>query len=289
MRGTILGYDGSIGAILGEDGQRYSFVATEWRGEGVPAAREAIDFVGQGSDASQIYPIGAGSGTGIGGAMQSRLAAAEKALGEANVNDTATRVKTALATQPQIVLALLLLLFVCAFNWVSVGNGTEQVNKSMVGFVDYAGTILGPLTTSVARMEELAQQARDASIGGPAGIAATGAAQTASASLTLLKFAPALYLIPVGALLLLFAAYRKRRFRVLELTVGVLAVLTYPVARLLREALAYAVAGSVPFSLVDQATAKAAITLGWGAWFVPLAGIGLILTALGLLRRTPGL
>lgn len=291
MRGTILGYDGSIGAILGEDGKRYSFVGTEWRGDGAPAARDTVDFVESGSDAGQIYPLKAGDvGAKIGAAVNSRLAAAEKALGDADVNDTAARVKTALATQPQLVLALLLLLFASAFNWMSVGaGGTDQVAKSMVGFVDYAGTIVTPLTTMVARMEELAQQARDASIGGTAGITATGAAQTASTSLTLLKFAPALYLIPLGGLLLLFAAYRRRRFRLLELAVGVLAVLTYPVARLLREAIAYAVSGSVPFSLVDQATAKAAITLGWGAWLVPLAGIGLILTALGLLRRTPGL
>ena len=291
MRGTILGYDGAIGAILGEDGKRYSFVIAEWRGDVAPAARDTIDFIERGSDASQIYPMKAGDlGTAPGGAVQSRLAAAEKALNDANVTDTAARVKATLATQPQVILAGLLLVFACAFNWVSIqSGGSEQISKSMIGFVDYAGTILGPLTTSVARMEEIAQQARDVSVGGAAGIAATGAAQTASISLTLLKFAPILYIVPLSAILLLITAYRKRRYRVLELAAGVVALLTYPIALVGRNSLAYAIAGSVPFSLVDQATAKAAITLGWGAWFVPLAGIGLILTALGLLRRTPGL
>jgi uncharacterized membrane protein len=60
VKGNILGFDpvSNTGAISGHDGQRYAFVTLEWRGAGRPAPGETVDFVADGSRATQIYPLG---------------------------------------------------------------------------------------------------------------------------------------------------------------------------------------------------------------------------------------
>lgn len=46
MRGKILGFDaaGGTGAISGGDGKRYTFTASEWRGDGSPTPGVYVDF-----------------------------------------------------------------------------------------------------------------------------------------------------------------------------------------------------------------------------------------------------
>ena len=59
MKGDVLGFDpeSNTGAITGHDGQRYDFVRLEWRGAGLPTRGLAVDFVAEGSRATQIYPL----------------------------------------------------------------------------------------------------------------------------------------------------------------------------------------------------------------------------------------
>ena len=45
MKGQVLGFDGSKGAITGEDGNRYSFERADWNGDKLPQARDVVDFV----------------------------------------------------------------------------------------------------------------------------------------------------------------------------------------------------------------------------------------------------
>ena len=61
MKGNVLGFDpdSNTGAITGHDGQRYDFVRLEWRGPGMPGRGAAVDFVAEGTRATQIYPLGA--------------------------------------------------------------------------------------------------------------------------------------------------------------------------------------------------------------------------------------
>ena len=58
MRGSILGFDPdtNAGAIVGDDGIRYDFVRLEWYGSERPVHGTAVDFVADGSRATQIYP-----------------------------------------------------------------------------------------------------------------------------------------------------------------------------------------------------------------------------------------
>jgi len=59
MKGKILGYDqnSNEGAIKGIDGNRYSFSSEEWKGQELPTAEMAVDFVVDGEAATKIYPI----------------------------------------------------------------------------------------------------------------------------------------------------------------------------------------------------------------------------------------
>jgi uncharacterized membrane protein len=62
MRGTIIGFDPDTnsGAIGAEDGGRYDFVRLEWHGGAPPSRGAAVDFLPDGIQARQIYPVSAG-------------------------------------------------------------------------------------------------------------------------------------------------------------------------------------------------------------------------------------
>ena len=60
MKGEVLGFDPetNTGAISGHDGQRYDFVTLDWRGPGRPGRGIGVDFIAEGSRATQVYPTG---------------------------------------------------------------------------------------------------------------------------------------------------------------------------------------------------------------------------------------
>ena len=60
MKGKILGFDGTSGAINADDQKRYAFKLADWKGDHPPAAKMRVDFVGDGAAARDIYPAEAG-------------------------------------------------------------------------------------------------------------------------------------------------------------------------------------------------------------------------------------
>lgn len=58
MKGQILGFDGTTGAITGEDGERYAFDLAEWKGDKAPQPRDTVDFVARDGMATEIYKVG---------------------------------------------------------------------------------------------------------------------------------------------------------------------------------------------------------------------------------------
>jgi uncharacterized membrane protein YhaH (DUF805 family) len=60
MRGEVLKPDGvdGPGLILGEDGKRYFYISARVHRGAVLAAGSAVDFIGLGEDARDIYPLG---------------------------------------------------------------------------------------------------------------------------------------------------------------------------------------------------------------------------------------
>jgi TM2 domain-containing membrane protein YozV len=63
MRGKVLSFNGSTGLISGDDGQRYTFSASDLMGDTayVPAG-SSVDFEGEGGVATSIYVIAAAYG-----------------------------------------------------------------------------------------------------------------------------------------------------------------------------------------------------------------------------------
>lgn len=61
MRGSILLYNGNKGLISGVDGNRYEFSRLDWNGRGEPAAGTEIDFVVEGGNAKNVFPLHVGS------------------------------------------------------------------------------------------------------------------------------------------------------------------------------------------------------------------------------------
>ena len=59
MQGTILtiSFQDNTGIISGDDGNRYSFDASQWCTQTVPGSGQRVDFVAEGTTATKIYPI----------------------------------------------------------------------------------------------------------------------------------------------------------------------------------------------------------------------------------------
>ena len=58
MKGTILNFNASEneGIISAENGERYSFLHAEWKGQNEPISGTEVDFVISGETATGIYP-----------------------------------------------------------------------------------------------------------------------------------------------------------------------------------------------------------------------------------------
>jgi hypothetical protein len=68
MKGRILGWTGTEGAISADDGRRYRFTPDDWRGERPPATSMAVDFEADASGvARDIYPAMGGAGLAVPG------------------------------------------------------------------------------------------------------------------------------------------------------------------------------------------------------------------------------
>jgi len=83
MRGQVLSYDqlAGEGLISGEDGGRYSFRGSEWKGSTTELrAGRAVDFQGDSSAALSVYPIAAPVAPGFGADEKSYLVAGLLAL-----------------------------------------------------------------------------------------------------------------------------------------------------------------------------------------------------------------
>ncbi|AGH80902.1 hypothetical protein PCNPT3_04800 [Psychromonas sp. CNPT3] len=74
MKGKILEFneESRSGVISGEDGNRYNFQVTEWKGNALPKAGNKVDFSIKGDDAEAIYAdtvTNSGSSKKIGAAL----------------------------------------------------------------------------------------------------------------------------------------------------------------------------------------------------------------------------
>jgi hypothetical protein len=128
MRGTILGFDGTSGAINGEDGVRYAFSAADWKGPQPAKARDSVDFVASGTTATDVYPVKASILSGAGGTG-------------GGIDLGGQDAKTFIAERPQIILEALAIIVSLLIPMVSAGfiAWSAVSYPSMLGMADSFG------------------------------------------------------------------------------------------------------------------------------------------------------
>jgi len=285
MKGKVLGFTPSsgTGTISGDDGNRYGFSAAEWRSDKAIAAGAAVDFDLRGSEATGIYPVAAANP----GVDMGALAA----------SPTAIKAKALLTGTLAFPLGLLVLV-ACLLTAMS----SPERSVSMFSLGDVVGR-LGPLASGGDHSEELADiDKRIATVTqeeqslGPAATSPSyefGSIGNRLKQLTdqkakiekiasgeqTLSFTRAILFVrfaaPLCALWLLWVSWSQgTAIRIASLATGASAIVAGLLPHLLKHALIGAL-GNFGEGMGD------AISIGIGAWIVLLAGIGLILAALG--------
>ncbi|MEP9404351.1 hypothetical protein [Sphingomonas sp. VNH70] len=281
MKGSILAIGEDGGLILGEDGARYAFGLHHWRSETPARIGEPVDFVATGTTATDVFALR--QPTRIGTAVKQGMAAIEQTLEEERGGEVLSRVRGLAAERPHAVVAGLLLLASIALSWASFGGpgAAQRLDGSLLSMPDLLGDLREQVDTAVTGLEQLLGN----SPGSPFRDTGTAARlAVAKRALLLLRLAPMLYLVPVGAIAILILAWKGRRMRLVELATGLLAAGSVVTVLLSRQALAGAVADRFGAAML-----RSLVQVEAGGWLAALCGIGLILTALGIVRRTPGL
>jgi hypothetical protein len=288
MKGKILGFDSGAGtgAINGEDGKRYSFGAADFKAGRAAASGEDVDFVPVGAAATEVYPLKSAATvdlSGIGAALGS-------AAQQAAAGSTAQKGLELVRTQPQTVLAALMLFAAVLLTWSHVAMAQyvgRDANANMLGFPGQISEFKQGLQMADANSasdDQLQQMSQI--VGQEAASQMRQARDSAHFALFMMNLAYLAWLVPVGAAFLIYSNVVNKRNRTHELVVGALAIGVVVLFLLGKAMIISAIAGpgrEGADMVGDQ------IALGFGGWIVGLTGVGLVLTGLGVLRVTPGL
>lgn len=302
MKGKILGMATAtgIGAISGEDGVRYSFAATEWRSDKAVAAGIAVDFDAEGTAARDVYPaIGSG---GTGGVPID--------FGAMATSPAAGRIREMFTATLAVPLALLVLLAfflpalsspVMGVSQIGIGKAGQMLGSSIGMVSDHASARIAELAKQEGRIRtSIAQLGPDArtdsypfdSYGERlASIAEARAAAEAAAdsqsffalvgNLMVLRF-----VAPIAALVLLWFAWTNKPLGRLPLIAGAAAIVAGGLTIAFKSAVVGMVTASNPFAgAMVGAGIDNLVSIGIGVWLLILAGIGLILSGMGLIRN----
>ena len=281
MKGKVLGIDNGGVVIIGQDGSRYVAALLEWKGQAPPKAGAEVDFVAAGSRAQEVYPLQ--SAFSIPSAESINTDAGRKALG-------------VLRDRPQVIIAALALVASLFLNFVQINGGgdTPLWQSSAVGIPGKMATIRAAANDSIKATDSALSAGPDgvSGVGILAAISFGSVAEAkakldqAKATLALSQLVVLIFAIPAGAAAILFLEFRNNRNKLVELGTGVAGLLAVAAAFYAREATASYV--SKMFG-TGADTARQAFQLGLGGWLIGACGIGLVATALGYLRKTPGL
>jgi hypothetical protein len=148
MKGSILGRDEASGdwIIRGDDGNRYSFGASEWKGAAPPAMQEQVDFDADGGRAKQVFSLKKAGG---GAAAAANLGGLAGSINSA-LKDTSTPTPSGATFQsnpqgwfmqrPQVAAAILIIIGALVDNYLSLVSG--QMNTAL-GAVQQMSQIFG--------------------------------------------------------------------------------------------------------------------------------------------------
>jgi len=295
MKGRILGFDASSGsgAIASEGGERFTFVAAQWRGQQAIQGGLAVDFEPMSGVATEIYPVG----DALGGSVDlSHLAA----------SPAAQKLRTLATTTLAFPLAVLLLLATLlpaisspqqSVSLWSLGTLQKQISanplfanddvsgaQEALKALDARETDLKTHTTGFGGMpidngpelRMIAEQRAQAE-------AQLGSARTAKTVTTLLAVR---WLVPLLACGLIWFCWASKPARTMTLATGGVSVLTAIVIYAYRQSIV-GLGGASENSIgaMLSANLEAAISVGMGTWLIGLIGAGLLLAGFGVVRN----
>jgi hypothetical protein len=273
--------------INGENGDRYLFTLADWKGSKAPQAKDEVDFVVSGTNATEVYPITAAAAFAV----------------ENLDTDAGRKALAVLRDRPQVILAAVALIASLFLNFVQMnGAGDTPVWKTTaVGIPGKVATLRAAATDSITAAKTALANINSSNpvssmygslaLASVTGTSANPAAakeklDEASSILALTQLVALIFLVPAGAVAVLLFEYRQKRNKLVELATGAASLIAVAATFYAREAGADYVnkmvgAGADSF--------KQAFQLGLGGWLIGICGLGLVATALGYLRRTPGI
>jgi hypothetical protein len=119
MKGQVLGFDGTTGAISADGGERYSFALADWKGERPPQPRDTVDFIVRDGAATEVYPTASSLGAAFSGLSEGLRNSAGSGGGLAMI-----------AGRPQLVLEALALIIAVLFSYIAgpMGPGISMLS-----------------------------------------------------------------------------------------------------------------------------------------------------------------
>lgn len=292
MKGKILGFTQSVGtgAIAGENGDRYSFVAAQWRSDKPIAVGMAVDFAPVAGVATEVYPLSGGAGGAATDLAASPAVAKARALAMTTLVAPLALLLLVATFLPAIsspVASASLWGFGAAMQIVNanplLGNDNAEAIQAQLQQLDEREQDLRTHTTGFGGMPldnsgELKMVAKERT----SLQAQLSHAQFASTISTLLVIR---WLVPILAVALLAMAWMDKGVNKLAIGTGAVALLTAALIYEYREVL---VGGASPEGSIGSMISKqmsAVISVGFGTWLIGLCGIGLIVAGLGLVRN----
>lgn len=295
MRGKILGFDASSGsgAIVNDSGERFTFVAAQWRGQQVIQGGLTVDFEPMSGVATEIYPVG----NALGGQVDlSQLAA----------SSTVQKIRTLAMTTLAFPLAVMLLIATLlpaisgpqqSVSIWSLGELQRQISANPLLAGDDVAGAEEALKALDAREADVRQQTTGFGgmpmDNGPelrmiAERRAQAEARLSSARSA--KIVNALlgvrWLVPLLACVLLWLCWSGKPARMATLATGGAAILTAIVIHAYRQSIVgLGGASENSFGAMISANLGAAISVGLGTWLIGLIGIGLLLAGFGIIRN----
>ncbi len=292
MKGKILGFTPSAGtgAIAGENGERFSFVAAQWRSDRPISVGTNVDFAPVAGVATEIYPL---------------AGAAPIDVGELAASPGVQKARGLLMTTLVVPIAALLLIatFLPAIS-------TPMSSASLWGMGSLARTIsANPMLANddVAGVREELQQldARENDLRthntGFGGMPMDNSAElamvakqrvTLQSRLSLAQFAATIgsllvirWLVPILAIALLAMAWMDKSVNKLAIGTGAVAIITAGLFYEYREVLVGSGAPEGSIGSMISRQMDAAISVGFGTYLIGLCGIGLILAGLGVVKN----
>ena len=263
MKGKILGYDGSSGAILGENGQRFRMESARWKAPRAPQVGEEVDFVEDGDHADEIYPLKSGSGLFSGAAGIDTVRLQEQISASAE-SPAAARIVAFAKSRYDALVALAMLMASLFFSYIDFGAGRMEDGIALV-------SVNGTLGDQIDQTSQFAGM--------------FGADDGALAALTLLvRLSLLFWIVPPLAAWVLWKAWQGGKAKVAEKFLALCGIASLVYYWILTTAIGAAVESMAgPFG----AGASDMFSLGFGGWVLAAGGIAFFVLRRRAARSTP--